>query len=261
MSTRSMPRPARWDRKHAQDSAGHAIGFPVLNPGGNVHPGKGALYVSQTCNFKLPVKIGDTLKAECTVTGKLEKFRVKMQTTCTNQRGEVVVEVKPLPSLPAKLKTLSKSLEETVDFNLTSEQMMIRDMVREFAAKEVAPIAAEIDRDQRFPAETIEKMKGLGLMGISIPEEYGGAGGDTVSYALACEELARVSASTSAILSVHITGIKSILFLALKSRRKNTSPTWRRETSLPASVLRSRAPELMRRRSGAAACDKATRSF
>ena len=67
-------------------------------------PGKGALYVSQTCNFKRPVKIGDTLKAECTVTEKLEKFRVKMQTTCTNQRGEVVVEGEALTIAARKVE-------------------------------------------------------------------------------------------------------------------------------------------------------------
>lgn len=55
-------------------------------------PGKGALYVSQSCNFKLPVKIGDTLRAECTVTNKLEKGRIVMQTRCLNQDGKVVVE-------------------------------------------------------------------------------------------------------------------------------------------------------------------------
>jgi 3-hydroxybutyryl-CoA dehydratase len=55
-------------------------------------PGRGALYVSQTCNFKRPVRIGDTLKAECVVTEKMEKFRIKMRTTCTNQKGEVVVD-------------------------------------------------------------------------------------------------------------------------------------------------------------------------
>jgi 3-hydroxybutyryl-CoA dehydratase len=55
-------------------------------------PGKGALYVSQTCNFKRPVRIGDTLKAECTVIEKMEKFRIKMRTACANQKGEVVVE-------------------------------------------------------------------------------------------------------------------------------------------------------------------------
>jgi 3-hydroxybutyryl-CoA dehydratase len=54
-------------------------------------PGKGALYVSQTCNFKRPVKIGDTIRAQCTVVEKMEKFRVRMETTCTNQNGEVVI--------------------------------------------------------------------------------------------------------------------------------------------------------------------------
>ncbi|MDY0240958.1 MAG: acyl-CoA dehydrogenase family protein, partial [Rhodospirillaceae bacterium] len=74
-----------------------------------------------------------------------------------------------------------------MDFNLTEEQAMIRDMVRKFAENEIKPIAAEIDRDQRFPTETVEQMKELGLMGLSIPEEYGGSGGDLVSYAVACE--------------------------------------------------------------------------
>ena|ERR1035438_910702 len=55
-------------------------------------PGKGALYVSQTCNFKRPVKIGDTIKAECTVIEKMEKFRIRMRTCCINQRNEIVIE-------------------------------------------------------------------------------------------------------------------------------------------------------------------------
>jgi 3-hydroxybutyryl-CoA dehydratase len=54
-------------------------------------PGKGALYVSQTCNFKRPVKIGDTIRAQCTVVEKMEKFRIRMETTCTNQNGEIVI--------------------------------------------------------------------------------------------------------------------------------------------------------------------------
>jgi butyryl-CoA dehydrogenase len=111
-----------------------------------------------------------------------------------------------------------------MDFNLTEEQILIRDMVREFAEKEVKPIAAEIDRDQKFPAATVERMKELDLFGLSIPEEYGGSGGDTVSYALACEELARVCASHSAILSVHITGIKSILLFGTEAQKKKYIP-------------------------------------
>ncbi|MEA4837056.1 MAG: acyl-CoA dehydrogenase [Rhodospirillaceae bacterium] len=111
-----------------------------------------------------------------------------------------------------------------MDFNLTEEQAMIRDMVRKFAENEIKPIAAEIDRDQRFPTETVEQMKELGLMGLSIPEEYGGSGGDLVSYAVACEELARVCASHSAILSVHITGIKSILYFGNEDQKKKYIP-------------------------------------
>jgi butyryl-CoA dehydrogenase len=111
-----------------------------------------------------------------------------------------------------------------MDFNLTEEQTLIRDMVRKFAEKEIRPIAAEIDRNQRFPVETVEKMKELQLLGLSIPEEYGGAGGDTVSYALACEELARVCASHSAILSVHITGIKSILLFGTEEQKRKYIP-------------------------------------
>lgn len=111
-----------------------------------------------------------------------------------------------------------------MNFDLTEEQKMIRDMVREFAEKEVKPIAAEIDRDQRFPTETVAQMAELGLMGISIPEEYGGSGGDVVSYALACEELARVCAAHSAILSVHIGAIKPILYFGTEEQKKKYIP-------------------------------------
>lgn len=111
-----------------------------------------------------------------------------------------------------------------MDFSLTEEQTLIRDMVREFAEKEVKPIAAEIDRNHRFPVETVERMKELDLFGLSIPEEYGGSGGDTVTYALACEELAKVCASHSAILSVHITGIKSILLFGTEEQKRKYIP-------------------------------------
>jgi butyryl-CoA dehydrogenase len=86
---------------------------------------------------------------------------------------------------------------------LTEEQTMVRDMVREFAVKEVESIAAEIDETQRFPEETVKRMSELGLMGIPIPEEYGGSGGDYVSYILAVEELSRVCGSTGITLAAH----------------------------------------------------------
>lgn len=83
-----------------------------------------------------------------------------------------------------------------MDFDLTKEQQMTREMVRSFAEDEIAPKAIEIDRTARFPIETFEKMGELGLLGIPFPEEYGGAGGDTISYALAVEEVGRACGST-----------------------------------------------------------------
>ena len=86
---------------------------------------------------------------------------------------------------------------------LTDEQQAIRTVARDFAEKEIRPIAEAIDREARFPKETVRRMGELGLMGIFIPEECGGSGGDTVAYALAVEELARVCASHAVIMSVN----------------------------------------------------------
>lgn len=90
-----------------------------------------------------------------------------------------------------------------MDFQLTEEQRAIRDLAREFAQKEIAPIAAQIDETGEFPYETVKKMGELGLMGIEIPEEYGGAGLDCVSYVLAVEEISKVCASHGVIMSVN----------------------------------------------------------
>jgi len=86
---------------------------------------------------------------------------------------------------------------------LTEEQEMIRAMAREFADKEVRPIAAEIDRDARFPRETVRRMGALGLLGMTIPPAYGGSGADAVSYVAAMEEIAKACASHAVILSVN----------------------------------------------------------
>ena len=83
-----------------------------------------------------------------------------------------------------------------MDFELTDEQELIREAVREFAEAEVAPIAAELDRDHRFPHELLPKMAELNLMGMPFPEKVGGAGADEVSYVIAVEELSRACAST-----------------------------------------------------------------
>jgi len=88
-------------------------------------------------------------------------------------------------------------------FELTQEQQLFREMVREFAAKEVAPLAKQVDEEGLFPHETIKKIGELGLMGVAIPTEYGGAGADNVCYAIAVEEIARACASTSVIVSVN----------------------------------------------------------
>ena len=90
-----------------------------------------------------------------------------------------------------------------MNFDLTDEQQLIRDMVREFAVADVAPIAAEIDREHRFPVELLPKMADLSLLGVPYPDEVGGAGADYVSYAIVVEELARVCGTTSVIVSGH----------------------------------------------------------
>ncbi len=90
-----------------------------------------------------------------------------------------------------------------MNFELTQEQQLFREMVREFAAKEVAPHAKRVDEEGVFPRETIKQIGELGLMGVVIPTEYGGAGADNVCYAIAMEEIARACASTSVIVSVN----------------------------------------------------------
>ncbi len=89
-----------------------------------------------------------------------------------------------------------------MDLTLTEEHLMIRRMAREFAQKELAPIAAEIDRKAEVPLENIRKMGELGFLGLSVSEEYGGAGMDTVSYCIAVEEISKVCASTAVVVAV-----------------------------------------------------------
>src|SRR6266699_3975191 len=90
-----------------------------------------------------------------------------------------------------------------MQIELTEEQKMIQALARDFAEKEVRPIAEEIDREARFPRETVRRMGELGLMGIAVPEAWGGGGGDTVAYAVALEEVSRGCASHGAIMSVN----------------------------------------------------------
>ena len=91
-----------------------------------------------------------------------------------------------------------------MNFKTTDEQEMLRAKVRDFAEKEVKPIAFLLDKENRFPDEIVKKMGKLDLMGLPYPKEYGGAGLDVVSYAIAVEELSRVDGGTGVILSAHV---------------------------------------------------------
>jgi short-chain 2-methylacyl-CoA dehydrogenase len=90
-----------------------------------------------------------------------------------------------------------------VNYDLTDEQELVRQTVRDFAVSRVAPVAEELDREERFPYELVAELAELGLMGIPIPEQYGGAGADTVSYAIAIEELTRIDSSVAITVAAH----------------------------------------------------------
>ncbi|MEP6811745.1 MAG: acyl-CoA dehydrogenase family protein [Actinomycetota bacterium] len=90
-----------------------------------------------------------------------------------------------------------------MNYELTDEQELLRRTVRDFAESRVAPVAEELDREERFPYDLVSELAELGLMGIPIPEEYGGAGADTVSYAIAIEELTRIDSSVAITVAAH----------------------------------------------------------
>ena len=90
-----------------------------------------------------------------------------------------------------------------MDFDLSPEHELLRDTVRRFALERVAPVAQELDRDKRFPYELVAEMAQLGLMGMTVPEEYGGGGTDTLSYAIAIEELTRIDSSVAITVAAH----------------------------------------------------------
>ena len=108
-----------------------------------------------------------------------------------------------------------------MDFKLSQEHLMARDLFRSFAENEVKPLAQEVDEEERFPAETVEKMGKLGFMGIPIPKEYGGQGCDYLTYALCIEELAKVCGTTSVILSGHTSlGMSPILAFGTEAQKQ-----------------------------------------
>jgi len=112
-----------------------------------------------------------------------------------------------------------------VDFDLTAEQELIRDTVRTFARERVAPVAGELDLEGRFPYELVAELAELGLMGLPIPDDYGGAGGDTVSYAIAIEELTRVDSSVAITVAAHTSlGTMPILMYGSDDQKERWLP-------------------------------------
>lgn len=109
-----------------------------------------------------------------------------------------------------------------MDFDLTEEQRLIRDSARDFAKNEILPKAAEIDRHHRFPDEIVKRMADLGFLGIAIPEQYGGAGMDAISYVLAMEEVSAACASTGVIMSVNNSLVCDPLFKFANEEQKQT---------------------------------------
>jgi short/branched chain acyl-CoA dehydrogenase len=112
-----------------------------------------------------------------------------------------------------------------VNLDLTPEHELVRATVREFAEQQVAPVAAELDREHRFPYELVAELAELGLMGMPIPEEYGGAGTDTLSYAIAVEELTRIDSSVAITLAAHTSlGTMPILLFGSEEQKQEWLP-------------------------------------
>lgn len=112
-----------------------------------------------------------------------------------------------------------------MDFNLTEDQKMIRETVRDFAEREIKPLAKELDEKEMFSVEITRKMGELGLFGMNIPQEYGGSGMDTLSYIIAVEELARVDGSHAATLAAHNSlGIGPIYYYGSEEQKKKYLP-------------------------------------
>jgi short/branched chain acyl-CoA dehydrogenase len=112
-----------------------------------------------------------------------------------------------------------------MDFDLSPEQELIRDTVGEFAQGRIAPVAEELDREHRFPYELVAELAELGLMGIPIPEQYGGGGGDTLSYAIAIEELTRVDSSVAITVAAHTSlGTMPIFLFGSEAQKQEWLP-------------------------------------
>jgi short-chain 2-methylacyl-CoA dehydrogenase len=112
-----------------------------------------------------------------------------------------------------------------MDFDLSDDHQLIRSTVREFAEGEIAPVAEELDRAKRFPYEIVRQLGDLNLMGLPFPERYGGAGGDTLAYALAVEELTRVDSSVGITMCAHTSlGTQPIFLFGSEEQKQRLLP-------------------------------------
>jgi alkylation response protein AidB-like acyl-CoA dehydrogenase len=112
-----------------------------------------------------------------------------------------------------------------VNFDFSEEHQLIRGTVRELATERIAPLAEELDREHRFPYEIVAELAELGLMGIPVPEEYGGSGGDTLSYAIAIEELSRIDSSVAITVAAHTSlGTMPILLHGSEEQKRQWVP-------------------------------------
>jgi short-chain 2-methylacyl-CoA dehydrogenase len=112
-----------------------------------------------------------------------------------------------------------------LNFDLAQEHELVRSTVREFATEKIAPVAEELDREERFPYDLVAELAELGLMGMTIPEEYGGAGTDTLSYAIAIEELTRVDSSVAITVAAHHSlGTLPIFYFGTEEQKRQWLP-------------------------------------
>src|SRR5947208_6554352 len=125
-----------------------------------------------------------------------------------------------------------------MNFDLKPEHELVRDTVRAFAAERIAPVAEELDREERFPYDLVRELADLGLMGMTIPEEYGGAGADTLSYAIAIEELTRVESSVAITVAAHHSlGTLPIYYYGSEEQKREWLPDLASGTKLAAFGL------------------------
>jgi butyryl-CoA dehydrogenase len=118
--------------------------------------------------------------------------------------------------------TATTQTDTPLTFQLSEEQSLIQEAVREIAQNEFAPLAAEIDQKHRFPRENWDLMAASDLCGLPFPEEYGGAGMDNVSYAIVVEELAKACATTSVVYSAHVSLCAKPIYIFRHRRAKKT---------------------------------------